>query len=274
MVIKKYGLIDISGGFGNQLFQYAFANYLTTVGINVKINTYWYQKKNKFPREQIFKPNFFGLKEAGNRTLRAYELLDKYAQRKYYFKNDNEGIQTYNLKKFNRLIGYWQDLKYLDKSKDFLISSLKQNKQIESGLNYESNESNILIHVRRSDYLRTNQALNNLYYKKAIEILSAKVSNPIFNVYTDDAEWVRKESVFKKVDRIFSSSSSKKDTIDTFALMLKNNHFIISNSTYSFLAAYLKESEESIVTIPKPWMIDKNLSYNLYPQNWIKIERD
>jgi hypothetical protein len=274
MEIKKYGLIDISGGFGNQLFQYAFANYLATVGINVKINTYWYQQKNKFPRELIFNPNFFGLKEAGGVSLKTYELLDKYGQKKYYFSNNNRDINIYNLKRFNRLTGYWQDLKYLDNSKNFLQSRLKQNKQIESSLNYVSNESNILIHVRRSDYLKTNQALDILYYKKAIEVLSAKVNNPIFNVYTDDAEWVKAASVFKKVDRIFSSSSSKKDTIDTFALMLRNDHFIISNSTYSFLAAYLKQSKESIVTIPKPWMIGKNLSYNLYPHNWIKIERN
>ena len=71
-------------------------NILSTVGINVKINTYWYQKKNKFPREQIFKPNFFGLKEAGNGTLKAYELLDKYAQKKYYFKNDNNIFVSYH----------------------------------------------------------------------------------------------------------------------------------------------------------------------------------
>jgi hypothetical protein len=120
MEIKKYGLIDISGGFGNQLFQYAFANYLATFGINVKINTYWYQQKNKFPRELIFKPNFFGLKEAGGVTLKTYELLDKYGQKKYYFSNNNRDINIYNLKRFNRLTGYWQDLKYLDNSKNFL----------------------------------------------------------------------------------------------------------------------------------------------------------
>jgi hypothetical protein len=54
--------------------------------------------------------------------------------------------------------------------------------------------------------------------------------------------------------------------------MLKNKHFIISNSTYSYLAAYFKSDNDSIVTIPEPWMLNNAKNYNIYPENWLKIK--
>ena len=36
---KTYGVVTILGGFGNQLFQLCFANYLRENGLNVTIDT-------------------------------------------------------------------------------------------------------------------------------------------------------------------------------------------------------------------------------------------
>lgn len=272
MTSNKYGLVDINGGFGNQLFQYSFANFLKLNGLKIRINTNWFSEINKFPREQIFYPEFYGLKKANKSVLKYYEVLNKKKGGKYYFENFNDSIDTDNFKKFNRFTGYWQDLDYLKLSKQFLISKLEQNEHIKSGIDFLPEKNNVLIHVRRGDYLLAKKIIDDSYFENAIQRIKNHVEYPKFNVFTDDKEWVKSSPIFKNVENIYSSSSSKEDTITTFSLMLKNKHFIISNSTYSYLAAYFKSDNDSIVTIPEPWMPNNAKNYNIYPENWLKIK--
>ena len=43
-------IVEIKGGFGNQLFQYNFANYLKSLGHNVKINNSFYSDLKNNPK--------------------------------------------------------------------------------------------------------------------------------------------------------------------------------------------------------------------------------
>ena len=52
--------------------------------------------------------------------------------------------------------------------------------------------------------------------------------------------------------------------------MLNNKHFVIANSTFSYMAALLGAEEDSTVIMPKPWM--KNMNYNLSLNSWIEID--
>ena len=64
-------LVKIYGGFGNQLFQYCFANYLKELEKNVLINNLWFSSvKDKFGRNEIFEPEFLDLKEQAKRFLK------------------------------------------------------------------------------------------------------------------------------------------------------------------------------------------------------------
>ena len=48
---KKINIvIEIKGGFGNQIFQFTFANYLRNKGFKVKVNTRFY---NQFRKNDI-----------------------------------------------------------------------------------------------------------------------------------------------------------------------------------------------------------------------------
>ena len=54
MYLNKKALVKIYGGFGNQLFQYCFANYLKGKNLSVHINNYWFKSSNdKYSRKEI-----------------------------------------------------------------------------------------------------------------------------------------------------------------------------------------------------------------------------
>jgi len=60
----KKAVIFIKGGLGNQLFQFAFANYLKSKGLKVVVNTELLkQSVNNTPRQLILPLSNFGLKE-------------------------------------------------------------------------------------------------------------------------------------------------------------------------------------------------------------------
>ena len=60
------------------------------------------------------------------------------------------------------------------------------------------------------------------------------------------------------------------NTIETFSKMLVFENFIISNSTYSLIAALLGEKGNSNIYYPDPWFRndDKTLKFK---KNWIKL---
>ena len=59
--------------------------------------------------------------------------------------------------------------------------------------------------------------------------------------------------------------------IELFAIMLNHSHFVISNSTFSLIAAIISEVEESKVLVAHPWF--RNRYYgNLLRDKWVKIE--
>ena len=55
-----------------------------------------------------------------------------------------------------------------------------------------------------------------------------------------------------------------------FPVNFKNENFIISNSSFSLLAAFLKENDNSKILFPEPWFKYQD-SPCLNKKNWIPI---
>ena len=55
--------------------------------------------------------------------------------------------------------------------------------------------------------------------------------------------------------------------------MLQNKHFIVANSTFSLIAAFVKEMDDSIIIVSDPWFRNKEKE-NLFLDNWIKIPNE
>mgnify|MGYP001325043640 CR=1 FL=1 len=58
--------------------------------------------------------------------------------------------------------------------------------------------------------------------------------------------------------------------IDLFGKMFNNQHFIVGNSTFSLMAAHIKENINTKIVIADPWF--RNNEYKkLFNEDWIKI---
>ncbi len=293
--MKKH-TVFLKGGFGNQLFQLSFAKYLQLNGLDVNINLS-FLKDDGFstPRRLIIPLDFFDLKEQNfyskteflilNRIYKSnkFKFFSSYLEN-YKFTNENDNFNLKNNKKFF-FNGYWKDLKYIELAKQNILYSLLKNKEINKSYKSEVDNNSAMIHVRRGDFLRDRRELSESYYLNCLKIMKKNNINK-FDIFTDDEKWVRESHVFDGFNNIFpqrygqdpiykakgiNSLDDKSETIKTFGAMLKYDHFVLSNSSYSFWAAYLKSSENSIITIPNPMFKNEGRN-NIYLENWHLVE--
>jgi len=277
---KKYSIVYLMGGFGNQIFQFSFANDLKQKGHKVLIDNSNYKKQNKTEillREQILPSKYFSFNEPTFLLKFVIKFFD-------FVRKDNFSNHRLNpLKKFNDknyevskesylnyYVGYWQNPEKLEKNRDFLIKSLSNDEVLKEYFLKNPIKGSTLVHVRRNDYVKMNEALKIDYFTDAINKAESQIEKFNFDIFTDDYEWVKSQKIFQKANNIFYSSNSKEDTIQTFGKMLVFENFIISNSTYSLVAAILGDKGESYVYYPDPWFRNniKNLKLK---NNWIKL---
>ena len=276
-------IVYLKGGFGNQLFQLSFANYLRSNGVNVKINLEFFRNLgDNTPRELILPLSFFDFKSQNyfskkifdvNMFLANSSLINKLQLdsifENFRFIKDDEGLNKIS-SKTGYFDGYWKSMKYIDFSSEFIFDSISKNENINKGLKGSSELA--MVHVRRGDFVDNGWDLDINYYEKSLNGLDKKIK---FDIFTDDPKWVKSKKIFKNAENIYSKNNQldneKIDTILTFSEMLKYKHFIVGNSSFAFWAAYLKSDINSYVTVPDPWFKNHNHPV-LRKTNWHTIK--
>ncbi len=286
---KTYIVVEIKGGFGNQLFQFMFAESLKKKGFKVKVKTDFYDQfeqsnfENTY-RKLILPETVFGFKKTGKITNYLLELGHKINESKKLkkvfggvknplfikLKDSNYSKNKLN-KKVVHLDGYWQNLDILISQREFLRKSLLRVEAINKVLNSSPPSNSAMVLVRRNDYLETNEDLKEVFYKNSIEYLRSNIENLDLNVFTDDVSWVMEKDIFSTSNNIFGPEEEPEKVIKLFAKMLNHKHFIIGNSTFSLMAAIINEQTDSIIQIASPWFRNRN-DINFAKNNWIKVE--
>ena len=175
--------------------------------------------------------------------------------------------------------GCWLNYKYFDKYRDVILKEFTfrhvyENEKIRGLQNCNS----VAVHVRRGDHVTVSQKSKRTYdcdlcdldyYKRAIQIVKEKVSDPVFYFFSDDHSYI--EDNFKDIKNK-RYIRSKKDFLD-MQLMSLCKHAIIANSTFSFWGAYLNKNEGKVVVAPKYYEIRNGRHVEMeYPEDWISIE--
>lgn len=281
-------MVEIYGGFGNQIYQLLQANELSKLGFKVYVNTRDFKRVAKenadhlTARKLVLPVNFFNLEEVGSqkflkyrirRILRNLKIFNKITLNDKFFNllNDNN-IKNTELKKNNYFIGHWQSFNNLENSYEYLSKSLSNHPLLKNSLSSHEKSNSTMIHVRRGDYLKFKEELPIFYYEKSIEFIKTKTKTTNFKIYTDDINWCKNQKLFTIADEILTSSDSPDDTVKTFGSMLNHQNYIIANSTFSLIAAFLGSSEDSLVTYPHPWFKERNYNKNIVNPNWEKIK--
>lgn len=142
-------------------------------------------------------------------------------------------------------------------------------------------ENSVSVHVRRGDYVgkKFSGGLvdNFFYYRKAFEIIKQKIKNPNFFIFSNDPEWVEK-NLIKEIHGAPVAQiewNSGNDSYIDMQLMASCRHHIIANSGFSWMGAYLAQSDGQIVVAPKNWSGDLSTGIELRDMNlpnWIEID--
>jgi hypothetical protein len=296
-------IIVLSGGLGNQMFQYAFYLSKKVHNNNIAINDYSIRREsthNGYELEKVFNISIKRgiVKDYFVAFFRKILISQKYACFKktslFILKITNLiGIRIVlenNLGKYNETLtekmngfclyfGFWQSEKYflpikyiISNAFSFNINNISK-KTLELLKLVEYKES-ISIHVRRGDYLLDEH--KNMYadicsfeyYRKAISIVNNHLVSPLFVIFSDDIKWVKE--MMEIGNSIFVDWNVNADSWQDMFLMSKCKHNIIANSTFSWWAAWLNNNPQKIVISPKKF-INNIETPDLIPESWITI---
>ena len=135
--------------------------------------------------------------------------------------------------------------------------------------------NSVSIHVRRGDYLSATYSgqflcLGSDYYKKAVDIVRQHMSDPHFYIFSEDADFVRKEFAWLN-DMTVVDINKGTDSFRDMQLMACCRANIIANSTFSQWAAILNENPDHITVYPARYMKDEDTEVRTLP-GWIRVD--
>lgn len=282
-------IVSITGGLGNQMFQYALCLALKSAGHTVKldISKYDYYKiHNNYELEDVFGINEHyasksEVKKYGylkdNRVTR-FLLKTPWVKKSIFRENDRGYLPEVFLKKDSYFKGYWQNQEYFKNITHEIRSKYRFKpfdteeqkciaKKIQSCIS-------VSLHIRRGDYLK-HPLYSGLcqidYYTRAYEYLKEKIEEnfEIF-VFSNDVTWVKENFCFPKMYII--DCNQGKESYRDMQLMSLCKHNIIANSSFSWWGAWLNNNEDKIVIAPKVWVNSTKPAFQeIVPEGWIKL---
>ena len=309
MPIKKI-IVELQGGLGNQLFQYAHARQLQ-IALGSKI--IFFEKKSFF--KKISKSNLqikelFGgdINVARNYksniivtifVLRAILIkrISKFVRNKNFLNSmycffgyisDDLYIDIEKLKingpRFINVSGYYMSPKWFSSIEDVVrsevLSSLtKRSSKCISSIDVDANT--IAIHVRGGDYLDekwrdTHYICNALYFKDSIDLIKKALPNKTslkFMLITEDRKilnGLKKDIGIEDGEEIHINSKTE---FDDLLLIAKSKSAIISNSTFSWWGVFLSNTQSGVVVAPSIWHKKNTMAYlDLYRREWLLVK--
>ena len=291
-------IVKISGGLGNQMFQYAIGRYLS-----LKHNTYL-----------KFEDDFFEYKNDSISTKRKVELevfnvviskateedLSPYIHKSKirkrieslfpYLEQNHQVIEKDHIydntiidsKNNSYLNGYWQSEKYFSSIREVLLKDFTPKNpinQLNASYYLKCFQKNtVSIHIRRGDYvnIESNLTYHGVcsldYYYEAISYLQNLINGELkLIVFTDDLNWVNDN--FKPTCTFESiTGNNNENSFYDMYLMSKCHHNIVANSSFSWWGAWLNNNPDKKVIAPKIWFATNEINSNqVVPESWIRL---
>ncbi len=266
-------IIQVAGGLGNQMQQYALYRKLISLGIDARLDVSWFtegfRQDGVYARRELELNYFEGLEydacteEEKKAVIGSKGLLDKVrgkifpsAKRVFYEKEMYHPEIFHFHNKY--LCGYFACEKYYADIMDILRESIKfpvsSNPQNEKTAIQIRNSESVSVHIRRGDYLDAEniKMFGNIctedYYKGAIRELKNRYPRAHFYLFSDDEAYVRGRYTSEEYTVV--NWNKGRDSFYDMWLMSLCEHNICANSTFSFWGARLNANPEKIIIRP------------------------
>lgn len=279
-------ILEMMGGIGNQMFQYAYYLEMKKRNREVLID------------KELFKgtPFKFSLGVFKNVKCQIYDGNSIYGKgfilkikREIYrhlgkLKEENQIVGEWDSQMLEIdncfAYGYYQNEKYFNGVEDEVrrVFSFSPGERALIGyIDMLEKHNTVSIHIRRGDYISHSDIFGGIcteeYYDNAIRIVLDSVDNPKFIVFSNDIEWSTKWIREKKLDQLTIDYTKYDDYQDWYDLCLMSHckHNILANSSFSWWGGWLNNHENKMVLCPQVWD-NLNNKRKMACKSWVEID--
>jgi hypothetical protein len=289
-------IVRLMGGLGNQMFQYAVGRNLAlsnSTDLKLDISHYSQQPLGSHEAVRNFDLDVFNINGSvatNEEVMRLagrsrFDLVNKVLRKVLGPRSSHFVERTYlydpdvlKLPDNTYLDGYFQTEKYFCDIEEIIrtdftfkdemsLKAMKIVRQIDAS-------NSVCVHVRRTDFL-TNSAFGVQdvdYFERAEKIISSRVSEPKYFVFSDDIEWCQHNLSFQSETIFVDEDFGPRKFRDDLRLMVQCKNYIISNSSFAWWAVWLNQIRDNIVIAPKTWVQHPDYpSDDLIPLTWLRV---
>lgn len=265
-------IIEVAGGLGNQLQQYALYKKFQSLGKEARLDISWFREENQSrmlakrelelnyfegldykvctPKEKAKLAGGSGIAGKLRRKLLPFTIHHITEERLYH-----PELLSYS---DMYISGYFDCEKYYAD----ILPKLRESIRFPKGGSPQNQElaeemqscNSVSMHIRRGDYLDENNRemfggiCTEEYYEQAIKMIKEEVPDARFYIFSDDAAYVKGK--YQGEDYTVVDINHGRDSFYDIWLMSNCRHNICANSTFSFWGARLNENEDKIMIRP------------------------
>ena len=279
-------IVEMIGGLGNQMFQYAFGRAVAeSLDRPLWLDTSGFAEYplRRFNLPEFVAPHELAPPSMARRLRLQRSRLGRLLPQALRIQEVRERTHAYHQlesllpSRVVHLSGYWQTERYFVHRRSQLLAEFTP-KLAPTGLNAElmsqiRGSEAISLHVRRGDYVSNpataayHGVCGTDYYEAASREIMKGMASPQFFIFSDDIEWVRSNL---KIDApcVYIGHNGDRPWED-LRLMSVCRRFVIANSSFSWWGAWLSDSPAKRVIAPKRWFVtDEKDARDQIPESW------
>jgi hypothetical protein len=301
----------LTGGLGNQMFQYAAGLALAQARRTVlKLDVSWFRENPEYEAHNRYDLSCLNITEqfataeevdrsrgvaltraerwsiAVGRRLRFYRYAARYAAPANWHRPGSFAYYPEFLAQPDGtyLDGMFQSEKFIGAAADTLrrhFSPRYPSPPHQAALAAQIRQGpSAAIHFRRGDYLRNPTFSREMgvipigYYDRAVRLVQERHPGLTWYIFSDDIDAVAREFT-PPGPHVFVRNPAADHPIEKIRLMSLCDHAIIGNSTFAWWGAWLNPAARRTVVGPDPWFAaSPHDSRDVLPESWLRLARE
>jgi hypothetical protein len=232
-------------------------------------------------RERTFKPGWRRFKVSAARRLRAWPRSSLFVESGFSFDS-----RIFRIGPGTEIVGFFQSPRYFPSLAGDIKAAIRKSPRVSRiGPGDVSQASPAAIHLRLGDYLGEHEIRYHgipsvSYYMRAAELVVRSTSAARFRVFSDspDVACTRFERLFSWMDSqrlqytLVGPQPTARDPLDALTLMAQAGSIVMSNSSFSWWAAFAGSPREGLAVFPRPWFASRaHDTEDLCDPDWVSL---